>query len=170
MSEFQWIEFRAIDGPVSPKNLEYMQAQSSRAEITSRSFKIGYHYSEFHGNAVEMLRRGYDFHLNYSNYGIRKLMIRLPQGLPDPVAATPYFGKNALDYIKDKDGPGGIVSVQPFVEPENDLHDLDGLVKLQNCWPTCVRLWQEPISPTCRNNMPRNCNPPILRCVNSPPA
>ena len=34
MSEYQYVLFRAIDGPVSPKNLEYMHQQSSRAEIT----------------------------------------------------------------------------------------------------------------------------------------
>jgi len=34
MSEYQYIAFRAIDGPVSDANLAYMQRQSSRAEIS----------------------------------------------------------------------------------------------------------------------------------------
>lgn len=29
-----------------------------------------------------MMRRGYDVHLHYANFGVRKLMFRLPQGLP----------------------------------------------------------------------------------------
>jgi len=34
MSEYQRVAFRAIDGPVSEKNLEYMRQQSSRAKVT----------------------------------------------------------------------------------------------------------------------------------------
>jgi hypothetical protein len=40
MSEYQHIAFRAIDGPVSDKNLKYMRQQSSRAEITAWSFEL----------------------------------------------------------------------------------------------------------------------------------
>ena len=75
MSEFQFVAFRAIDLPVSDENLEFMHAQSSRAEITPWSFDNEYHYGGFRGNAEEMLRRGYDLHLHYANYGTRTLMI-----------------------------------------------------------------------------------------------
>ena len=34
MSEYQVIAFRAIDAPVSEKNLRFMERQSTRAEIT----------------------------------------------------------------------------------------------------------------------------------------
>lgn len=60
MSEYQYIAFRAIDGPVSEKNLAYMRRQSSRAEITPWSFDNEYHFGDFGGDALEMLRRGYD--------------------------------------------------------------------------------------------------------------
>ena len=62
MSEYQYVGFRAIDSAVSEKNLEYMRRQSSRAKITPWSFENEYHYGDFHGNAVEMLHRGYDSH------------------------------------------------------------------------------------------------------------
>jgi hypothetical protein len=39
MSEYQYIAFRAIDGPVSEKNRAYMRRQSSRAKITPWSFE-----------------------------------------------------------------------------------------------------------------------------------
>ena len=78
MSEYQYVAFRATDGPVSVKNLEYMRRQSSRAEVTPWSFDNEYHFGDFRGNAEEMLRRGYDLHLHYANFGIRKLVIRLP--------------------------------------------------------------------------------------------
>jgi hypothetical protein len=123
MSEYQFVAFRAIDRPVGEKNLEYMQRQSSRAEITPWSFENEYHYGDFRGNAVEMLHRGYDIHLHYANFGIRKLLIRLPRGLPDTQALKPYIEKDSLRFLKDKRGPGGILSIEPFHEA-GDLDEL----------------------------------------------
>ena len=59
-----------------------MRQQSSRAEITPWSFDNEYHFGDFRGDALTMLRRGYDMHLHYANFGIRKLLIRLPHNLP----------------------------------------------------------------------------------------
>jgi hypothetical protein len=128
MSEFQRIAFRAIDAPVSEENLKYMRRQSSRAEVTPWSFDNEYEYGDFGGDAVEMLRRGYDLHLHYANFGIRKLLIRLPHGLPDLDAAKPYLGEDSLRYLPDKQGPGGTLSIQPFHEPG----DLDELWKFED--------------------------------------
>src|SRR5262249_39950909 len=116
MSEYQYIAFRAIDGAVSEKNLKYMRQQSSRAEITGWAFDNEYHYGDFHGNTEEMLRRGYDFHLHYANFGVRKLMIRLPNGLPDAEAAEPYFDEESLYFSEDKKGSGGILCIEPYYE------------------------------------------------------
>jgi hypothetical protein len=123
MSEFQYVGFRAIDGPVSEKNLEFMHRQSSRAEITPWSFDNEYHFGDFRGDAAEMLRRGYDFHLHYANFGIRKLMVRLPGGLPDARAAVSYFETESLFFLQDKRGPGGILCIEPCFEP-GDLDEL----------------------------------------------
>src|SRR5438270_5136561 len=123
MSEYQYVGFRAIDGPVSEQNLKFMRRQSSRAEITPWSFDNEYNYGDFGGDEVEMLRRGYDVHLHYANFGVRKLMIRLPHGLPDLEAAKSYFEEDALSFLKDKQGPGGILSMDPNYEP-GDLEEL----------------------------------------------
>jgi hypothetical protein len=108
---------------VSEKNLEFMRRQSSRAEITPWSFDNEYHFGDFHGDALEMLRRGYDLYLHYANFGIRKLLIRLPHGLPDFKATEPYLGEDSLQFIPDKRGPGGILSIDPYHEP-GDLEEL----------------------------------------------
>jgi hypothetical protein len=123
MSEYQYVAFRAIDGPVSKKNLAYMRRQSTRAEITSQSFVNEYHYGDFRGNAVEMLRRGYDIHLHYANFGIRSLFIRLPHGFPDSKAARPYLDRESIRLVKDKDGSGGTLAIEPRFEPD-DLEEL----------------------------------------------
>ena len=126
MSEYQYVAFRSIDRPVDEKNLEYMQRQSSRAEITAWSFDNEYHFGDFRGNAEEMLRRGYDIHLHYANFGVRKLLIRLPYGLPDATAMKPYFAKDSLRFLTDKRGPGGILAIEPCHEPgdQDELWDV----------------------------------------------
>lgn len=114
MSEHQLVAFRAIDGRVSDRNLEFMQKQSSRAKITPRSFDNEYHYGDFRGDAAEMLRRGYDIHLHYANFGIRTLMLRLPNGLPDQAAVAPFLPGDGIKLIKDKIGPGSILKISPL--------------------------------------------------------
>ncbi len=127
MSEYQYVAFRAIDRPVDAKNLAYMQKQSSRAEITPWSFENEYNFGDFRGDAEEMLRRGYDMNLHYAHYGIRTLMIRLPQGLPNAAVLEPYLVVDAFDFLKDKKGPGGILSISPFYDGGDldELWDLD---------------------------------------------
>jgi hypothetical protein len=107
MSEYQYVAFRAIDRAVSKKDLAYMRRQSTRAEITPRSFENEHHYGDFHGNAIEMLHRGYDIHLHYANFGIRTLLVRLPDGFPNPQAMKPYFAGDSLVFRKDKKLPYG---------------------------------------------------------------
>jgi hypothetical protein len=130
MSEYQYIAFRAIDSPVSAKNLEYMRRQSSRAEVTPWSFDNEYHYGDFHGDALEMLRRGYDIHLHYANFGVRKLLIRFPHGLPDAAAVQPYLVEDRLEFLNDGRGTGGILCIEPFHEPGDleELGDIDGIL------------------------------------------
>lgn len=123
MSEYQFVSFRAIDGPVSKANLRFMHEQSSRAEITPWLFDNEYHYGDFHGDAAEMLRRGYDFYFHYANFGIRNLMIRLPNGLPDTKAAEPYLEEDSQYFAKDKHGPGGNLCIEPCLEA-GELDDL----------------------------------------------
>ena len=123
MSEYQYVAFRAIDGPVSEKHLAYMRKQSTRAEITPWSFDNEYNFGDFHGDALELLRRGYDLHLHYANFGIRSLFFRLPDGLPDPKAAAPYLDGESLKFVKDKTGPSGTLAIEPAHEP-GDLEEI----------------------------------------------
>lgn len=99
MSEQQYVAFRAIDKPVSKDNLEYMHTQSSRAEITARAFDNEYSYGDFRGDIKEMMRRGFEFHLHYANFGIRKLCIRFPNGIATLADQKLYFDKEGFDYL-----------------------------------------------------------------------
>src|SRR5260370_25869356 len=146
MSEYQYIAFRAIDSPVTEDNLEYMRQQSSRAEITPWSFDNEYNYGDFRGDAVEMLRRGYDLHLHYANFGIRKLLIRLPHGLPDVKAAKPCLCADSVQFCPDKGGQGGTLSIEPYHEPG----DLEDLWEFDNLLHRLVPLRAEILDGDCR--------------------
>lgn len=129
MSEFQYIGFRAAEKPVGEKDLAYMHQQSTRAEVTPWAFDNEYHYGDFRGDALNMLRRGYDIHLHYANFGVRKLLIRFPHNLIEAPGARPYFAEDAMQFLKDKPGPGGILSISPYQEP-GDLEELWNLSEL----------------------------------------
>jgi hypothetical protein len=120
MSVYQYIYFAAIDKPLDDKQLAYMARQSTRAEITRWQFENEYHYGDFGGNPVEMMRRGYDVHLHYASYGTRRLMFRLPLGLPISVAEfKKYRVEYGVQWKKDPRGKGGILSI----DPEGDAGD-----------------------------------------------
>lgn len=121
MSEFQYIAFRAIDAPVSKANLKFMREQSTRAEITQWAFDNQYTFGDFHGDTIEMLRRGYDFHFHYADFGIRKLMIHIPEL---PAEAKEYLIDDQLCFTRDKRGQSsGVLTFNLSLEP-GDLEDV----------------------------------------------
>ena len=132
MSEYQFVHFLAIDRPLDERQLGFMREQSSRAEITPWEFTNEYHFGDFHGNAREMLRRGYDIHLHYANFGIRRLWIRLPAGLPSDRRTFDAFRvEDCLEWTADKKGQGGILEIEPEADAgtyEEDLFDVDRLL------------------------------------------
>ena len=93
MSEYQYVAFRAIDRPLNERELGFARKQSTRAEITRWSFTNEYHFGDFHGDTDGLLRRGYDVHLHYANFGVRRIALRLPAGLPfSKSLGTKYLG------------------------------------------------------------------------------
>lgn len=118
MSEYQYVAFRAVDRPLTDRELAFAKKQSTRAEITRWSFQNVYHYGDFHGDAKGLLRHGYDAHLHYANFGVRRIALRLPGGLPFPKQVwSKYIGIGELTWMKDPKGKGGILSLDPFHEP-----------------------------------------------------
>jgi hypothetical protein len=114
MSEYQFVHFLALDRLLDDRQLEYMERQSTRATISRNEFHNEYHFGDFHGNVLEMLRRGFDVHLHYANFGIRRLMFRLPQGLPvDKKLFKKYCKVCGLTWHADRKGAGGILEIQP---------------------------------------------------------
>ena len=121
MSENQIVKFRAIDRPLTEKQLEFMDRQSSRAEFTKWEFEVEYHYSSFRGDVDKMLRNGYDIFLTYSNYGSREVRMRLPNGLPFAKSVwSKYISAKGLKWTAEKTGKAGILALSPYLEEADD--------------------------------------------------
>lgn len=121
MSEYQIVKFRAIDRPLTDKQLELMDRQSSRAEFTKWEFKVEYHYCSFRGDVDRMLRNGYDIFLTYSNYGCREIRMRFPNGLPFAKSLwSKYLSAEGLEWTADKTGKAGILTLAPYFEEAYD--------------------------------------------------
>lgn len=117
MSEYQYVVFRAVDGPLTDEQLAFAEAQSSRADVSRWSMSVEYHYSSFRGDVDGLLRRGYDVYLQHSNYGEREIKLRLPAGMPFAKSAwSKYVDGERLIWKKDAKSSGGIITVRPFHE------------------------------------------------------
>jgi hypothetical protein len=72
-------------------------------------------------------------HLHYANYGIRKLVFRLPHGLPITADALEHLETDSsLQWMPDAEGNGGLLSVVPECDGGDyyqDFYDFDGLIE-----------------------------------------
>ncbi|KQT60150.1 hypothetical protein ASG52_18705 [Methylobacterium sp. Leaf456] len=81
MSEFQLYAFLAIDRPLSGADRKALRAISSRAEITATSFTNHYEWGDLKGDPGNFMDRWFDVHVYLTNWGTRRLMLRLPTRL-----------------------------------------------------------------------------------------
>ncbi len=54
MSEYQYYEFLATDGPISDKGMRYAETCSSRAQVSRHRWQNTYHFGDFHGNVDKL--------------------------------------------------------------------------------------------------------------------
>jgi hypothetical protein len=117
MSEYQYVVFRAIDRALDDKQLAFAEQQSSHSELSRWEMSVEYHYSSFRGDVDGLLRRGFDLHLAYTNYGDREIKLRLPSGLPFLESTLkPFFKCDGISWKKDPKGKGGILTIFPCHE------------------------------------------------------
>ncbi len=60
MSEYQYYEFRAIDRPLTSREMSDLRAISSRADITPTSFVNTYNFGDFRGNPEALMEKYFD--------------------------------------------------------------------------------------------------------------
>jgi hypothetical protein len=93
MSEYQYYEFRAIDRPLSEADRQALRDLSTRARITATSFTNSYEWGDFKGDPAKLMERWFDLHLYLTNWGSRRLMIRLPTRLVNRHLLDAFLGE-----------------------------------------------------------------------------
>lgn len=96
MSEYQYYEFRAVDRPLTDQEQAELRELSTRAEISAYHFSNVYHWGHFKGAPDEMVERYFDAHLYVTNWGVHRLMLRLPARLFAAQRARPYLAGRCL--------------------------------------------------------------------------
>lgn len=94
MSEYQYYEFAASDGPISDEGLRYATGCSSRATVSRVRWQNTYNFGDFHGS-VDTLLKYYDAHFYLANWGSVRLGLALPKGALAPEAIRPYLQRGA---------------------------------------------------------------------------
>jgi hypothetical protein len=90
MSEYQYYEFAAIDGPISDEGLRYARGCSSRANVSRVRWQNTYTFGDFHGS-VDTLLKYYDAHFYIANWGTVRLGLAFPKGAIAREAIHPYL-------------------------------------------------------------------------------
>ena len=91
MSEYQCYEFVALERPLTVKQMNELRAISTRAEISPTRFWNEYQWGDLKADPVKLIERYFDAHLYFTNWGARRLMLRMPKVRVDMKAMKPYF-------------------------------------------------------------------------------
>lgn len=97
MSEYQYYEFRALERPLSKTEQAELRNCSSRASITSSRFVNEYHWGDFRGEPEEWMRRYFDAHLYFANWGSSSLMLRFPLSALDETMLAEFVQPTLSD-------------------------------------------------------------------------
>ena len=122
MSEYQYYDFRAIDKPLNHDEMEDLRSLSSRAEITATSLTNEYSYGSFRGKPEDLMSRYFDAFVYVANWGMRRLMFRIPWRLFDLEKAAAYCNDQALKLVEKK----GLVLLEFTSQEEGGGEWVDG--------------------------------------------
>src|SRR6266446_5209909 len=79
VSEYQYYDFRAIDRPLTEKEMTVLRSISTRAAITTTSFSNHYEWGDLKANPSKLLEKYFDAFVYFANWGTHEFYIRLPQ-------------------------------------------------------------------------------------------
>ncbi|MCB0597118.1 MAG: hypothetical protein H6557_25265 [Lewinellaceae bacterium] len=108
MGEFQCYKFKSIDRPLNESERREVDGLSSRGQVTSHSATFIYHYSDFRHNPETVLEKYFDAMLYFSNWGMKRLMFRLPAELINAKEVARYchgdeYGSRSIE-LKRRSG------------------------------------------------------------------
>jgi hypothetical protein len=86
LSEYQYYEFLAVDRPLDRAAQGALREISSRATITTTSFRNHYDYGDLKADPLKMLADHFDLHVYVANWGSRVFAMRFPKQFIDRTA------------------------------------------------------------------------------------
>jgi hypothetical protein len=120
MSEYQYYEFQSVDRPLDEAARRALRDISTRARITATSFTNTYQWGNLKADPAKLMERWFDLHLHVTNWGTRRLMIRLPKRVFDPQRLDPFL-REVEDVTVRTAGDNLILDIDPQgIEPEDD--------------------------------------------------
>lgn len=102
MSEYQYYEFRAIDRPLTDREMAKLRSCSTRATITRSSFVNEYHWGDLKADPARWVAQYFDAYLYLSSWGTRELALRLPASVLDQATATRYAAGDVARVVGKK--------------------------------------------------------------------
>src|SRR5271165_1499868 len=124
MSEYQFYEFQAIDRPLDRAAQQALRSISSRARITATSFTNSYEWGDLKGDPSKFMEQWFDLHLYLTNWGTRRLMMRLPNRLLNRLAIDPFLRE--IDWVEVWSSDDNLIVDIHRDEVEPDDHWDDG--------------------------------------------
>lgn len=92
MSEYQYYEWQTIDRPLTAHEQAEVNGLSSHmGTVTSTQAIVTYSWGDFKHDPQKVLLKYFDAFLYDSNFGVRRLMFRLPKNLVDVPSIQPYL-------------------------------------------------------------------------------
>jgi hypothetical protein len=98
MSEYQYYEFRTVDRPLDRAAQKALRSISSRARITATSFTNHYEWGDLKGDPRRLVEQWFDLHLYLTNWGTRRLIMRLPKLLVNRSDVGPFLRE--VDWVE----------------------------------------------------------------------
>src|SRR5262245_13317644 len=109
MSEYQYYEFRAIDRPLTDRQMQELRAISTRAAISRTSFSNYYTFGDLKADPRGLLLRYFDASLYFANWLYLEVAFRYPNIVVDVKALRRYAAGHSLD-VRSK-GPDVVVTI-----------------------------------------------------------
>jgi len=102
VSEYLYYEFRAVDRPLTDREIRELRALSTRAEITATSFVNMYEWGDFKGDPNILMEKYFDAFVYTANSCVFQLVLRLPKGALETKEVSTYCVGESLRMRKTK--------------------------------------------------------------------
>jgi len=79
VSEYQYYEFRSLDRELTDREVDALEAISTRAEVTPTSFTNHYDWGDLKADPFKLLEKYFDTFVYVSDWGTRRFCLRVPK-------------------------------------------------------------------------------------------